>query len=109
MVMEDRRAFRDTAAEPYGIKGMHQGMKVEGHRASSIASDVSLLLLQELDRTDRLILILHHERGLEVPEISKVLFRDASEIEARLEVIEAQVLRLADSVPRNQEPSLTVS
>ena len=88
---------------------MHSGMKDGAPRVSSRASDVSLLLLQELDSVDREIVILRYRVGLEVNEIALVLARDENEVLQRLSAIEDLAFRLAGSTSTCQEPSLSVS
>lgn len=92
-----------------GKEGMHQVSIDPGRRVSSIASDVALLLLQELDQTDREVLILHHRLGLAGVEIAEVLSCPLEEVFDRLEVIEGRALRLANSVSVRLEPQLGAS
>ncbi len=88
---------------------MHAGMKDGAPRVSSRAADVSLLLLQELDRFDREAVILKYRVGLEAHEIALVLDREESEVLQRLSAIEDLAIRLAGSTSTCQEPSLSAS
>ena len=107
--MEDERAWLNLTAEPNGKPSMHAGMKDGAPRVSSRAADVSLLLLQELDRFDREVVILKHRVGLEIHEIALVLDREETEVLQRLAAIEDLAFRLAGSTTTCQEPSMSAS
>ena len=88
---------------------MHAGITDGAPRDSSRASDVSLLLLQELDQFDRQVIILRHLERLTVNEIARVLSREVHEVEIQLAALEARALRLAGSMAARREPSLSAS
>jgi DNA-directed RNA polymerase specialized sigma24 family protein len=89
---------------------MHPDLQSELERfPTSKPSEISLILLQDLDPRERRLLILRHAVRLDPTEIAIVMDESVDQVLEGLEVIEDHARRLAASMSTDVEPVLSAS
>lgn len=94
-VMDDERASSVGAVEPRGDRCMYRETQDgQGRAGTSQVADVVTLLAEELDRDERLFVILRYAEGLEIGEIAAAMRCDEDSVQAGLARVQVRIQEL---------------